>query len=120
MLNSREQNKRTKEEKPSKQTVILVNWKAPEGPSHRKAHQNLGRIRLHEVKFEICPKSSVGIPFKPLHPHISMHILSSVLYTFSEVQIRRICLSIRSLFNYNVLFRVILSGKIRCLFLLRF
>ena len=61
---------------------------------------------------KFAPKSSVGIPFKPLHPRISMHILSTVLYTFSEVQIRRICLSIRSLFNYNVLFRVILSGKL--------
>ena len=61
---------------------------------------------------KFAPESSVGIPFKPLHPHISMHILPTVLYTFSEVQIRRICLSIRSLFNCNVLFRVILSGKL--------
>ena len=32
----------------------------------------------------------------PLHPNISMHILLTVLYTFTKVQTRRICLTIKS------------------------
>ena len=32
----------------------------------------------------------------PLHPNISMHILHTVLYTFFNVLIRRICLTIKS------------------------
>ena len=35
----------------------------------------------------------------PLHPNISMHILLTVLYTFSKVLARRICLTIKRFFN---------------------
>ena len=35
----------------------------------------------------------------PLHLCVSMHILHTVLYTFSKVRIRRICLTIKSLFS---------------------
>ena len=38
--------------------------------------------------------------FNPLHPIISMHILHTVLCTFPKVLTRRICLSIKSLFNW--------------------
>ena len=34
----------------------------------------------------------------PLHPNISMHILHSVLYTYHEVLMRRICIAIKSFF----------------------
>ena len=34
----------------------------------------------------------------PLHPHISMHILNTVFYSFSMVLTRRICLIIKSCF----------------------
>ena len=36
----------------------------------------------------------------PLHPNISMQILPSVLYTFPEVLIRRICLTITNFFGW--------------------
>ena len=35
----------------------------------------------------------------PLHPYISMHILHTVLSIFSKVLTRRICLTIKSLYN---------------------
>ena len=38
--------------------------------------------------------------FNLLHPIISMHILHTVLCTFPKVLTRRICLSIKSLFNW--------------------
>ena len=34
----------------------------------------------------------------PLHPYISMHILYTVLYTYPEVLMRRICIAIKSFF----------------------
>ena len=38
--------------------------------------------------------------FNHLHPNISMHILHTVLYTFSKVLTRRICLTIKSFFTW--------------------
>ena len=41
-------------------------------------------------------------PMNPLHPNISMHILHTVLFTFTKVPTRRICITIKSLGAYNV------------------
>ena len=41
-----------------------------------------------------------GVVCNPLHPHISMHILHTVLHTFPEVLMRRICLTIKSIFRW--------------------
>ena len=38
--------------------------------------------------------------FNSLHPNISMQILHTVLYTFSKVLTRRICLTIKSFFSW--------------------
>ena len=38
--------------------------------------------------------------FSSLHPNISMYILHTVLYTFSKVLTRRICLTIKSFFSW--------------------
>ena len=38
--------------------------------------------------------------FNPLHHNISMHILHTVLYTFSTVLARRICLTIKRFFSW--------------------
>ena len=36
----------------------------------------------------------------PLHPNLSMYTLSTVVYTFPEVLMRRICLTIKSFFSW--------------------
>ena len=38
-------------------------------------------------------------PINSLHPNISMHILHTVLYTFTKRLIRRICLTVKSCFS---------------------
>ena len=38
--------------------------------------------------------------FNPLQSNISMHILHTVLYTFSNVRVRRICLTIERSFSW--------------------
>ena len=38
--------------------------------------------------------------FNPLHPNISIHILHTVLDTFPKVLKRRICITIKSFYNW--------------------
>ena len=38
------------------------------------------------------------VVFNPLYPNISMHILHTVLYTFPNVLVRRICITIKWFF----------------------
>ena len=45
----------------------------------------------------------------PLHPNISMHILCTVLYTFTKVQTRRICLTKSFLGGYLLLYSLDLN-----------
>ena len=40
------------------------------------------------------------ISLNPLHPNISVHILHTVLHTYPKVLMRRICLTIKSLFSW--------------------
>ena len=51
--------------------------------------------------FWVCPflRSTRKIPTYPLHPNISMHILSTVLFTFHQVLTWRICLTIKNFFS---------------------
>ena len=49
---------------------------------------------LHDFQLSSLSKS-----LNPLHLHISMHILHTVLYTFPKVRTRRICLTIKSFFG---------------------
>ena len=49
---------------------------------------------LHDFQLSILSKS-----LNPLHLHISMSILHTVLYTFPKVRTRRICLTIKSFFG---------------------
>ena len=46
------------------------------------------------------PHQVMSLPINPSHPHINMHILHAVLYTFSKVLIRRICLTIKRNFSW--------------------
>ena len=41
-----------------------------------------------------------GVVCNSLHPHISMHFLHTVLHTLPEVLMRRICLTIKSIFRW--------------------
>ena len=41
-----------------------------------------------------------NFPFNPLHPKINMHILHTVLRTFSKVLTRRICQTIKSFLSW--------------------
>ena len=77
----------------------------------------------HKCWYKSPFQQPVYVAFNPLHPNISGHILHTVLYTFPEVLIRRICLSINSFlcwwsFHFFLLtlmfdWSVILWGEIR-------
>ena len=49
-------------------------------------------------KFVDTPRYLVALANK--HPNISMHILHTVLHTFTKVLTRRICLTIKSFFSW--------------------
>ena len=56
-------------------------------------------------KFVDTPRYLVALEchfccISPLHPNISMHILHTVLCTFTKVLTRRICLTIKSVFSW--------------------
>ena len=42
-----------------------------------------------------------SVHLNPLHPNISMHILHTVLCTFPKVLTGRICLTVKSVFNWS-------------------
>ena len=57
-------------------------------------------------KFVDTPRYLVALKWhycciSPLHPNISMHILHTVLHTFTEVLTRRICLTIKNFFSWG-------------------
>ena len=45
-------------------------------------------------------EASFELTFIPLHPNIDMNILHTILYTFSMVLTRRICLTIRGFLHW--------------------
>ena len=56
-------------------------------------------------KFVDTPRYLVALErhlccISPLHPNINMHILHTVLCTFTKVLTRRICLTIKSVFSW--------------------
>ena len=82
----------------------------PDVSAQKQIPYSLGKALLHLVNF-LHPKWStfLRVPlvrkvwcnkelfsFHPLHPHISIHILHTLLYMFPLVWIRRICFTIKA------------------------
>ena len=97
---------------PPPQDGMLVHHKVPPNISSGFLDNmliliNIPRWREAQRQWSVLPRNTtqrphqvMSLPINPSHPHINMHILHAVLYTFSKVLIRRICLTIKRNFSW--------------------